>query len=120
MNDEKPLYLQIMTLIEDDIVSEIYKTDQLIISTTQIAKLYSINPTTANKAIKKLTEKGLIYKKAGIGMCVSKNAHETIKNNRKDVFMNQSLKKIAQEANMLEIDINQIINSLKEFMDNDY
>ena len=71
MNDSQPIYIQIMEIIENDIITGVYQTDGLIISTTQISKLYSVNPTTAVKAVSKLTDAGILYKKRGIGMCVA-------------------------------------------------
>ena len=55
-------------MIEDDIISGEYEIDDIIISTTQISKLLNVNPTTSVKAVSKLFEDGILYKKRGIGM----------------------------------------------------
>lgn len=103
MNDDKPIYLQIIEIIEDDIISGVYKANDIIISTTQISKLYSINPTTAMKAISILSEKGLLYKKRGIGMLVTETAKYKILQERKIIFFNQSIELFINQAKKLGI-----------------
>lgn len=103
LNDERPIYLQIMGIIEDDILSGIYPTDGMIISTTQIAKLFSVNPTTAVKAVSTLADKGVIYKKRGIGMAVTQEAREIILNERRESFYHRQLFDFIETAEKLGI-----------------
>ena len=114
MNDSQPVFLQIMETIESDIITGVYKTDDLIISTTQISKVYSVNPTTAVKAISKLTDAGILYKKRGIGMCVAPGAREKISKRRKDVFLNQTIDALLAESKTLGISMKELIQVLKE------
>ena len=105
--------MQIMETIESDIITGAYQTDELIISTTQISKVYSVNPTTAVKAISKLTDAGILYKKRGIGMCVAEGAREKITARRKDIFLNNTLGVILSEAKKLGISLDELINEMK-------
>ena len=109
MDDSRPIFAQIMEMIESDIITGVYKTDDMIISTTQISKLYSVNPTTAVKAISKLTDMGILYKKRGIGMCVAEGAKERITARRKDVFLNQTVDSMLAEAKTLGIPKEELI-----------
>ena len=102
-----------MEIIESDIITGAYKTDDLIISTTQISKVYSVNPTTAVKAISKLTDAGVLYKKRGIGMCVAGGAREKITARRKDVFLNQTIAALLSEAKTLGISVDELIKVIK-------
>jgi DNA-binding transcriptional regulator YhcF (GntR family) len=113
LNGNQPVFLQIMEIIESDIVTGVYKTDELIISTTQISKVYAVNPTTAVKAISKLTDAGILYKKRGIGMCVAAGAREKISQRRRAVFLNQSIDALLAEAKTLGISLDELINVLK-------
>ena len=113
MNDSQPVFMQIMEMIENDIITGAYQIDDLIISTTQISKVYSVNPTTAVKAISKLTDAGILYKKRGIGMCVAEGAKEKITKRRKDVFLNQTVELLLNEAETLGISMDELINVLK-------
>ena len=103
-----------METIESDIITGVYQTDDLIISTTQISKLYSVNPTTAVKAISKLTDAGILYKKRGIGMCVAEGAREKIAARRKETFLNQTIDTLLSEAKTLGITQEELITIIKE------
>jgi len=112
LNDSQPVFMQIMEIIENDIVTGAYKTDDLIISTTQISRVYSVNPTTAVKAISKLTDAGILYKKRGIGMCVAEGAREQISKRRRDVFLNQSIDALLAESKTLGITLDELISEI--------
>ena len=113
MNEGQPVFAQIMEIIESDIITGVYKTDDLIISTNQIAKVYSVNPTTAVKAISKLTDAGILYKKRGIGMCVAEGARERITKRRRDIFLNRTVDEAIAEAKRLGITTEELIEVIK-------
>ena len=101
--ENKPIYQQIITIIEDDILNGTYQTDSIIISTTQISKIYSINPTTAVKAISILTDRGILYKKRGIGMAVTEQAKDIILSERQELFFNKQVNDFISAAEKLGI-----------------
>jgi len=113
LNDSQPVFLQIMEMIESDIITGVYQTDDLIISTTQISRVYAVNPTTAVKAISKLTDAGVLYKKRGIGMCVEAGARERITERRRAAFLNQTIGNLLTEAKTLGISIDELISEIK-------
>ena len=113
LDEGRPVFVQIMEIIESDIITGTYKTDDLIISTTQIAKVYAVNPTTAVKAISKLADAGILYKKRGIGMCVAEGAREKITERRRDVFMNRTIEDALAEAKRLGITADELIEVIK-------
>ena len=113
MNGSQPVFQQIMEKIESDIATGVYQTDDLIISTTQISKVYSVNPTTAVKAVSKLTDSGILYKKRGIGMCVAEGAREKITGRRKSVFLNETIDTLLKEANTLGISMDELVFEIK-------
>ena len=113
MNDSQPVFMQIMEIIENDIITGTYRIDDLIISTTQISKVYSVNPTTAVKAVSKLADAGILYKKRGIGMCVAEGAKEKITKRRKDAFLNQTIDALLAEAETLGISLDELISVIK-------
>jgi len=109
LNGTQPMFSQIMEIIENDIITGIYNTGDLIVSTTQIAKLYSVNPATAVKAVSKLTEAGILYKKRGIGMCVKEGAREKITEHRREIFLNVTINNVLNEAKKLGISNDELI-----------
>ena len=112
MNDSRPIFQQIMDKIEGDILAGVYQVDELIISTTQITKIYSVNHTTAVKAVGKLVDAGILYKKRGIGMCVANGAKEKILKRRQDIFLNYTLDIVINEAKSLGISIEELIKMI--------
>jgi len=113
LNSDKPIFLQIMEMIEDDILSGVYKAGDLIISTTQISKLLNVNPTTSVKAVGKLTDEGILYKKRGIGMCVTNEAKNIILTRRKKDFIGTIVPELVNEANKLNISENELIEIIR-------
>ena len=114
MDDSQPVFAQLMGIIENGIITGIYAVDDIIISTTQISKVYSVNPTTAVKAIGKLTEDGILYKKPGIGMCVAEGAREKIISRRKENFLESTINKLLAEAKTLGISVDELIRVIKD------
>jgi len=114
--DEKPMFVQIMDMIKDDILSEVYGVDELIISTPQISKLLQVNPTTAQKAIGILTDRGIIYKKRGVGMAVTKEAKDMILEEKKKAFFEKAVSQFINEARKIGIEDEQLIKIVKENM----
>jgi len=114
LNIEKPVFIQIIEMIENEIIRSRYKVDDIIISTTEISKLLSVNPTTAVKAVSILTDQGILYKKRGIGMCVADGAKEKIIARRKEQFFGETIPLMLNEADTLGISEEELIKILKE------
>ena len=115
LTQEKSIYIQISEMIENDILRDILLEEEKTPSTNELAKMYSINPATAAKGINILVDKGILYKKRGIGMFVEQGAKEKIKIQRKTEFYSNYIQKLIEEANNLGITkkelVNMIINS---------
>lgn len=114
MNNEKPVFLQIVEMIEDDILSGTYGVDDLIISTPQISKLLSVNPTTAQRAISVLTDRGILYKKRGVGMAVTKEAKTMILSEQKEEFFKHIIPTFIRKAKKIGIDDTELLQIIKE------
>ncbi|MDR1531263.1 MAG: GntR family transcriptional regulator [Clostridiales bacterium] len=114
MDDSRPVFLQIMEIIENGIIGGIYRTDELVISTTQISRLYNVNPATAVKAISRLAEDGILYKRPGIGMCVAAGARDKIVGRRKAAFFGKNIDEFLAEAKTLNISTEELIRLIKE------
>lgn len=113
MNDNSPIFMQIAEKIENDIINGVYPAECLIASTTQIAKAHGVNPATAVKAVSRLTEAEVLYKKRGIGMCVAAGAREKIFRRRKETLLNSTLPALMEEGERLGISSEQMASIIR-------
>ena len=51
LNDQALIYLQIAQMLEDDILRGVYREEEQVPSTNELAREYNINPATAAKGI---------------------------------------------------------------------
>lgn len=115
LNDNEPIFIQISKAIEDEILSGGVDEEMQIPSTTELSKLYKINPATVLKGINILVDKDVLYKKRGIGMFVAKGAKEVIKKGRKDNFQKVYIKDLIQEASKLDINKDELLEMIKSY-----
>ena len=103
LNDQSLIYLQIARMLEDDILRGIYREEEQVPSTNELARGYNINPATAAKGINLLVTDGILYKRRGIGMFVAKGAGETVRQNRKAAFYDGYVKPLVKEGASLAL-----------------
>lgn len=72
-----------------------------------------MNPTTAMKAITKLADDGVIYKRRGIGMCVSPGARAQIVARRRKAFFDQTIGSLLAEAAVLAITTDELVDEIR-------
>lgn len=114
LSSDKSIYIQVAEIIENEIIIGNLNEDDQAPSTNQFAKIYNINPATARKGLNLLVEDKILYKKRGLGMFVAKGAKKKIIKKRQSTFYQEVLPKIIQEADRLEISLDEIIASIKE------
>ncbi len=112
-NDTEPLYIQIAQWLEDKIVTGQLRTDEQIPSTTELSQTLKINPATIRKGVNILVDKGLVYKKRGMGMYVAENANQNVRDDRRVKFYDDFIKPLLSEAQRLGISSEDIIEMLK-------
>ncbi|HEX2947587.1 MAG TPA: GntR family transcriptional regulator [Clostridia bacterium] len=113
-DNEKSIYLQIAESIEDDIIKGNIGEETQIPSTNQMAVIYRINPATAGKGINLLVDRGILYKKRGIGMFVTTGAKKIIQDDRKNSFYERFVKTLLEEANNLGIKTEELIEMIRK------
>ena len=113
LNEDEPIFIQISKAIEDEILTDNIKEDEQVPSTTELSRLYNINPATVLKGMNILVDKNILYKKRGLGMFVNSGAKNTIKLLRKESFKNKVIKNLIEEASKLEIDKDELLEIIK-------
>ena len=69
LNDQSLIYLQIAQMLEDDILRGIYREEEQVPSTTELSRVYHINPATAAKGVNLLVSEGFSTK-SGASACL--------------------------------------------------
>lgn len=104
IEEGKALFLQIAESVEDSIIEGSLAEEDRAPSTNELAAFYRINPATAAKGVAVLVDKGVIYKKRGIGMFVAPNARDRLLGERRAAFADRYLGPLIAEARKLGLD----------------
>lgn len=112
LNDQSLIYQQIARLIEDGILNGEYPEDGQVPSTTELARVFSINPATAAKGVNQLVDEGLLYKRRGIGMFVAAGAATALRRKRQAEFAENKLTALVREAKNLGLSKRQLMEQI--------
>ncbi len=105
---DTPIFIQIAEELENAVISGAYESETQVPSTTEISVRYKVNPATVLKGVGILVDEGILYKKRGVGMFVSKGAQEKIIKKRKRQFYEKYVIPLVSEANKLKITTEEI------------
>ncbi|TDL75924.1 GntR family transcriptional regulator [Peribacillus frigoritolerans] len=114
LDTDRPIFQQIAEQIEDDIINGMIQEGERVPSTNEFAAHYQINPATAAKGINQLVEKGILFKKRGIGMFVAEGAKGILTGQRKEQFYEAFILPLKKEAAKLNISVNDLKDMLEK------
>lgn len=86
-----PIYIQIADDLRHQILIGALADGDRVMSTTEYATTYRINPATAAKAFALLVDEGLVEKRRGIGMFVTKGSRKTLAASRRTTYVTDIL-----------------------------
>ena len=109
-----PLYVQIADQIRADVMSGALRAEEQVMSTTQYATTFRINPATAAKAFGELVDEGVLYKRRGVGMFVAPGARERLRAERRDSFFAEVVDPVLEQARLLGIGVDEIVARLRD------
>ncbi|MEV5070387.1 GntR family transcriptional regulator [Microbacterium sp. LMI12-1-1.1] len=101
IEEGRALFVQIAESVEDSIIDESLAEEAQAPSTNELAAFYRINPATAAKGIAMLTDKGVLYKRRGIGMFVAPGARDLLLAERRSAFADRFVDPLLAEARKL-------------------
>ena len=110
LNDQSLIYLQIAQMLEDDILRKVYREEEQVPSTTELSRVYHINPATAAKGVNLLVSEG-------IGMFVAKGAEEAVKAKRRAAFYRDFVKPLVREGRSLEVTGEELLTMVRRAME---
>ncbi len=110
-DNSKPIYLQIVDLFYENILSKKWREEERIPSVREVAMMVEVNPNTAIRAFTYLQEQNVIHNARGIGYFVSKNGYQSVLNIKKKEFIKQTLPDVFKKMGLLHIQIEEVTNA---------
>jgi GntR family transcriptional regulator len=113
VEEGRALFLQIAESVEDAIIDGSLTEESQAPSTNELAAFHRINPATAAKGVNMLVDKGVLYKRRGIGMFVAPGARERLLDERRTAFADRYVEPLLAEARKLGLgpaDLTALIN----------
>ncbi|PFG19219.1 GntR family transcriptional regulator [Serinibacter salmoneus] len=104
----EPLYVQIAAHVRDLVLAGDLAEEEQVMSTTQFATTYRINPATAAKAFAGLVEEGVLYKRRGLGMFVAPGARERLLGSGREAYFAEVLDPALDQAERLGISTDEV------------
>jgi GntR family transcriptional regulator len=113
-DEHSPIYRQIAEQIRADVLSGTLGEDEQVMSTTQYASFYRINPATAAKAFQELVDEGILYKRRGVGMFVAPGAREHLRAQRRARFFDDVVDPVVAEAHAIGVSVDEVVRRIRE------
>ena len=73
LDNDRPIYLQLMERIQQDIIAGVYKRGDKIPSVRDLALDAAVNPNTMQKALAELERNGLVYSQRTSGRFITED-----------------------------------------------
>lgn len=112
-DDRSPIYRQIAERIRSEVLQGSLREDEQVMSTTQYATHFRINPATAAKAFAELVDQGVLYKRRGVGMFVAPGARERLREQHRARFFDEVVDRMTDEARAIGIDLDAVIERIR-------
>ena len=113
IEEGRALFLQIAEQVEDSIIDGALSEEGQAPSTNELAAFYRINPATAAKGIGMLVDKGILYKRRGIGMFVAVGARDALLAERREAFAERFIDPLLVEARKLALDADELASLIR-------
>ncbi|WP_278235489.1 GntR family transcriptional regulator [Isoptericola sp. AK164] len=109
----EPLYVQIAQMIRSQVLAGELAEDEQVMSTTQFATTFRINPATAAKAFAGLVDEGVLYKRRGLGMFVAPGARQRLLEHDRTAYFDDVLAPALAQAAVLGISDDEIVDHIR-------
>ncbi|MEQ6896311.1 GntR family transcriptional regulator [Microbacterium sp. KR10-403] len=114
IDDGRALFLQIAESVEDAIIDGSLAEEAQAPSTNELASFHRINPATAAKGVNMLVDKGVLYKRRGIGMFVAEGARRLLLDERRTAFADRYVEPLLAEAAKIGLDADDLRALIRE------
>ncbi|MFT3659907.1 MAG: GntR family transcriptional regulator [Gordonia sp. (in: high G+C Gram-positive bacteria)] len=110
LDEGRALFQQIADHVADSIVDGTLGEETRAPSTNELAAFYRVNPATAAKGVNQLVDRGVLYKRRGIGMFVAAGARDLLRRERRETFAVRYLDPLLAEAARLGLGPQDVID----------
>lgn len=115
-NDSKAIYLQIADHIANAIMRGEYDDNARLPSVREYAASVEVNANTVMRSYERLTSKGLIYNKRGIGFFVTPDAKLAIMKERSEELIERQLPPLFEMMRTLGITPEQLAEAYRQHL----
>lgn len=115
-SNDRPIFVQIADDVRSQILTGSLKPGDQLMSTTQYANTFRINPATANKAFNILVEEGTVAKRRGIGMFVTEEGPEILRTAGQESFVPEHLGPALDEGLALGLSPHEILGLVQNYL----
>lgn len=112
-DDRSPIYRQIADQIRSDVLRGTLVAGGQVMSTTQYATHYRINPATAQKAFQQLVDEGVLHKRRGIGMFVTDEARGALRDRHRERFFSDVVDPVVAEARAIGVPLDDVVARIR-------
>lgn len=105
----EPIYVQIAQMIRAQVLAGELAEEEQVMSTTQFATTFRINPATAAKAFAGLVDEGVLYKRRGLGMFVAPGARGRLLDSHREAYFDDVLAPALAQADLLGITTDELV-----------
>jgi len=113
--DKQAIYMQIAEYFGNNIMQELWQTDEKVPSVRQLAIDLEVNPNTVMRTYTHLQETGVIYNKRGIGYFVSPNAKTILIDMIKQQFIEIELPEFYRKMELIGLTFKDLEEMFKKW-----
>ena len=110
----RPIFMDLADRIAADVLAGIYPPGAQVPSTTELSAYYRINPATAGKALNRLVDAGVLEKRRGLGMFVTDDGPEQLREARRREFEADYVGPLIEEGARLGLSRTEILDLIRD------
>ena len=109
----KPIYLQIVDVISQRIVSKEWKEETKIPTVKELAKELEVNHNTLMRSLELLQSEDILMSKRGVGLFLTKDSYKNALELRRRSFYENQVPEFFATMNSLKITLGELIDLYK-------
>lgn len=112
LDNDRPIYLQLMERIQRDIIAGVYQPDDKLPSVRDLAVEAAVNPNTMQKALSELERNGLVHSYRTSGRFITED--KTMLRKMKEQQASRQIKEFIEKMRQLGYQDPEILSLIKE------